>query len=145
MDFFEDSLPVQDPATSLSKRAARRIIQRTFVLMGKDKVLRQLIRECQMTTLWIIEDWNFEWTLYLDRGKFELERRPAKHPHLTLTWTTAEEFFRQVDRPANSEIQVQILPETQPRRFIATLLRGFFFNLRHVLAHPVDALGESLL
>jgi len=50
----EETLPLQDPATSLSKRAARRIIQRTFVIMGKDKVLRQLIRESEITTVWMI-------------------------------------------------------------------------------------------
>jgi len=141
----EATLPLQDPATSLSKRAARRIIQRAFVLMGKDKVLRQQIRESQITTLWIVEDWDLEWTVFLHRGKFELERRPAKHPHVTLSWPTAEEFFRQVDRSGDANVQVQILPEQEHRRFFETLLRGFFSTLRHVLANPVDALGESLL
>jgi hypothetical protein len=141
----EATLPLQDPATSLSKRAARRIIQRAFVLMGKDKVLRQQIRESQITTLWIVEDWDLEWTVFLHRGKFELERRPAKHPDVTLSWPTAEEFFRQVDRSGDANVQVQILPEQEHRRFFETLLRGFFSTLRHVLANPVDALGESLL
>jgi hypothetical protein len=141
----EEALPVQDPATSLSKRAARRIIQRTFVLMGRDKVLKQQIRESEITTLWMIEDWELEWTVFLRRGRFELERRPAKHPDVTLSWPTAEEFFRQVDRCGNTEIQFQILPEQERRRFFETLLRGFFSTLRHVLANPVDALGESLL
>jgi hypothetical protein len=141
----EATLPLQDPATSLSKRAARRIIQRAFVLMGKDKVLRQQIRESQITTLWIVEDWDLEWTVFLHRGKFELERRPAKHPDVTLSWPTAEEFFRQVDRSGDANVQVEILPEQEHRRFFETLLRGFFSTLRHVLANPVDALGESLL
>jgi hypothetical protein len=141
----EATLPLQDPATSLSKRAARRIIQRTFVLMGKDKVLRQQIRESQITTLWIVEDWDLEWTVFLQRGKFELERRPAKHPDVTLSWPTAEEFFHQVDRSGDANVQVQVLPEQEHRRFFETLLRGFFSTLRHVLANPVDALGESLL
>src|SRR5271165_921091 len=141
----EETLPLQDPATSLSKRAARRIIQRTFVVMGKDKVLRQQIRESRITTLWIVEDWELEWTVFLDRGKFEFERRPAKHPDVTLSWPTAEDFFRQVDRSGEADVQVQILPEQGRRRFLETLLRGFFACLRHVLANPVDALGESLL
>lgn len=141
----EDALPLQDPATSLSKRAARRIIQRTFVLMGKDKALRQQIREARITTLWIVEDWELEWTVFLHRGKFEMERRPAKHPDVTLTWPTAEEFFRQVDRSGEANVQVQIIPEQEHRRFFETLLRGFFACLRHVLSNPVDALGESLL
>jgi hypothetical protein len=141
----EETLPLQDPATSLSKRAARRIIQRTFVLMGKDKVLRQQIRESHITTLWIVEDWELEWTVFLHRGRFEIERRPAKHPDVTLSWPTAEEFFRQVDRSGDANVQVQIFPAQEQRRFFQTLLRGFFACLRHVLADPVDALGESLL
>jgi hypothetical protein len=141
----EETLPLQDPATSLSKRAARRIIQRTFVLMGKDRILRQQIRESRITTLWIVEDWELEWTVFLHRGKFELERRPARHPDVTLSWPTAEDFFRQVDRTGDANVEVQILPEQEHRRFLETLLRGFFAYLRHVLANPVDALGESLL
>ena len=141
----EETLPLQDPATSLSKRAARRIIQRTFVLMGKDKVLRQQIRESEITTVWIIEDWELEWTVLLHRGKFEFERRQSKHPDVTIAWPTAEEFFHQVDRSGDANVQAQILPDQEHRRFFETLLRGFFSYLRRVLTNPVDALGESLL
>ena len=141
----EETLPRQDPANSLSKRAARRIIQRAFVLMGRDKVLRQQIRESEITTLWIVEDWEMEWTVFLRRGRFEIERRPAKHPDVTLTWPTAQEFFEQVDRSGEANVKVQILPAQERRRFFETLLRGFFACLRHVLANPVDDFGESLL
>jgi hypothetical protein len=141
----EEKLPPQDPATSLSKRAARRIIQRAFVLMGRDKGLRQQIRESEITTLWIVEDWQMEWTVFLHRGRFEIERRPAKHPDVTLAWPTAEEFFQQVDRSGEANVKVQILPAQERRRFFETLLRGFFACLRHVLANPVDDFGESLL
>lgn len=141
----EETLHLQDPATSLSKRAARRIIQRAFVLMGRDKVLRRLIRECEITTLWVVEDWQMEWTAIFHRGKFEVERRPAKHPDVTLSWPTAEEFFRQVDRAAGAEVEVEMVPPHHHRRLFEPLLRGFFANLRHVLANPVDDVGESLL
>ena len=141
----EETSNRQDPATSLSKRAARRIIQRAFVLMGRDKVLRGLIRECEIITLWAVEDWQMEWTVFLHRGKFEVERRPAKHPEVTLSWTTAEEFFRQVDHTDGADVKVQILPPKEHRRFFDTLLRGFFTSLRHVLSNPVDDAGESLL
>ncbi len=141
----EEALPLQDPAASLSKRAARRIIQRAFVLMGRDKVLRSHIREAEITTLWIVEDWELEWTVFFRRGRFEVERRPAKHPDVTLAWPTAEEFFRQVDRPSDANVQVQILPPQERRRYFETLLRGFFTCLRHVLANPIDDVGESLL
>jgi len=76
-----------------SKRAARRILQRAFVLTGRDRPLRQHIREARFTTLWILEDWDLAWTVIFDRGKIEFERRPAKHPDLTLSWPTANDLF----------------------------------------------------
>jgi hypothetical protein len=76
-----------------SKRAARRILQRAFVLAGRDRPLRQHIREDRFTTLWILEDWDLAWTVIVERGKIEFERRPAKHPDLTFSWPTADEFF----------------------------------------------------
>ena len=76
-----------------SKRAARRILQRAFVLTGRDRQLRQHIREARLTTLWILEDWDLVWTVTIDHGKIEFERRPAKHQDLTLSWQTASEFF----------------------------------------------------
>jgi len=141
----EDGRDLQDPATTLSKRAARRIIQRAFVLMGRDKILRLFIRESQITTLWVIEDWEMEWTVFLHRGKFEMERRPAKHPDITLTWPTAEVFFHQVDSPGNTLREVRIDPPVEHNRFFETLLRGFFTSLYHVLSNPFDDVGESLL
>ena len=141
----DETLPLQDPATSLSKRAARRIIQRAFVLMGRDKGLRQRIRESEIVTLWIVDDWEMEWTVFLRRGKFEVERRPDKHPDVTLSWPTAQEFFQQVDRTGEAMVQVQIQPAQTQRRFLETLLRGFFACLRRVLANPVDDVGESLV
>jgi len=76
-----------------SKRAARRILQRAFVLTGRDRPLRQHIREARFTILWVLEDWDLVWTVIIDRGKIEFARRPAKHPELTLSWRTASEFF----------------------------------------------------
>jgi hypothetical protein len=144
-DFPDEPPATQDPATSLSKRAARRIIQRAFVLMSRDKVLRQHIRDAETVTLWIVEDMQMEWTVLFHRGRFEVERRPAKHPDVTLTWATAEEFFQQVDRSAETPVQVQIDPVPERRRHWDILLRGFFSYLRQVLANPVDDVGESLL
>jgi len=60
------------------KRAARRIIQRAFVLMGRDKVLRHQIRESESTTLWIVEDWEWSGPCSPPR-QFEIERRPASN------------------------------------------------------------------
>ncbi len=129
----------------LSKRAARRIIQRAFVLMGRDKSLRRHIREAELTTLWILEDWELAWTVFLHRGRFEVERRPAKHPDVTLTWATAEEFFCPNEPSGDSAPQVRLDPAEGQRRFFEPLLRGFFNSLHHVLRNPVDDTGESLL
>ncbi len=114
-------------------------------MMGRDKALRRQIRESEIITLWIVEDWELEWTVFLHRGKFEVERRPAKHPDVTLTWNTAEEFFQQANRPSGVDTVVQIAPLQDRRRFFETLLRGFFTYLRHVLENPVDDVGESLI
>jgi len=81
-----------------SKRAARRILQRAFVLTGRDRALRQHIREARFTTVWILEDWDLVWTVIIDRGKIDFERRPARHPDLTLTWPTAVDFFSSASR-----------------------------------------------
>ena len=129
----------------LSKRAARRIIQRAFVLMGREKSLRQHIRGVELTTLWVLEDWDLEWTVDLRRGRFKVGRRPAKHPDVTLTWATAQEFFRPDDPAGDGARQVRLEPAPGQRRFFEPLLRGFFNSLRHVLRHPVDDTGESLL
>jgi hypothetical protein len=141
----EGTVARQDPASTLSKRAARRIIQRAFVLMGRDKALRHQIREADIITLWIVEDWQMEWTVFLRRGRFEVERRPAKRPDVTFAWPTAEQFFQQVDVPGHENVQVEILAGQEHPRFFQSLLRGFFACLRHVLANPIDDVGESLL
>jgi hypothetical protein len=138
-------LETENPGTTLSKRAARRIIQRAFVLMGREKPLRQQIRESELATLWIIQDWELEWSVFLHHGKFKVERRPAKHPDVTLTWATARMFFEQAEQPDATLDQVRIIPAQERQRFFETLLRGFFTCLRHVLSNPVDDQGKSLL
>jgi hypothetical protein len=155
-----------------SKRAARRIIQRAFVLTGRDRKLRQHLREVRLTTLWILEDWDLVWTVIIDRGKMEFERRPAKHPDLALTWPTAHEFFScaslpvgakqgmshglcfqsEISRSARSD-RASALPEStlesvgniEQRRVASHLLNSFLGYLGHVLRNPVDGAGESLL
>ena len=132
-------------SAKLSKRAARRIIQRAFVLMGREKSLRQHIRETELTTLWVLEDWDLAWTVVLRRARFEVERRPARHPDVTLTWPTAEEFFLRAEQAGAGAPPVNLLPAEGHRLFFEPLLRGFFKALRHVLENPVDDVGESLL
>ena len=128
-----------------SKRASRRLIQRAFVLLGRDKQMRQHIREARLSSLWVIEDMGLTWTVVLDRGKFEFERRPAKNPDARLSWDTSEEFFRKAAGLASDEETLHWEGTPQMRRFFEPILRGLFESLQHVLAYPVDDMGESLL
>jgi hypothetical protein len=128
-----------------SKRAARRILQRAFVLTGRDRQLRQHIREARLTTLWILEDWDLVWTVIVDRGKIEFERRPAKRPDLTLNWQTANEFFSCSREGISPENRLELAGDLELRRVASNLLKCFFGYLGHVLRNPVDGAGESLL
>jgi hypothetical protein len=128
-----------------SKRAALRILQRAFVLTGRDRQLRQHIREARFTTLWVLEDWDLVWTVIIDRGKIEFERRPAKHPDLTLSWQTANEFFSCARESASPESCLELAGNLELRRVASNLLKCFLGHLGHVLRNPVDGAGESLL
>ena len=133
------------PSRSISKRAARRLIQRAFVLAGRDKRVRQHLREAHLTTLWTIQDWDLAWTVALQRGRLKFERRPAKQPDLSLTWGTAAEFFGQVEARFPAEGVFELAGSKELRRFCGPVLNGFFSSLRHVLSNPVDDKGESLV
>ncbi len=128
-----------------SKRAARRILQRAFVLTGRDRQLRQHIREAHLTTLWIVEDWDLVWTVTIDRGKIEFERRPARHPDLTLSWQTASEFFSCAREGTLPESRLELAGNLELQRVASNLLKCFLGHLGHVLRNPVDGAGESLL
>ena len=135
----------QESSLPLSKRAARRILQRAFVLTGRDRQLRQHIREARLTTLWILEDWGLVWTVIIDRGKIEFGRRPAKHPDLTLSWQTANEFFSYAREDTSRESRLELAGNLELQRIASNLLKCFFGYLGHVLRNPVDGAGESLL
>jgi hypothetical protein len=128
-----------------SKRAALRILQRALVLTGRDRQLRQHIREARLTTLWVLEDWALVWTVIIDRGKIEFERRPAKHPDLTLSWQTADRFFSCARESASPGSGLELAGSLELRRVASNLLRCFFGHLANVLRNPVDGAGESLL
>ncbi len=129
----------------LSKRAARRLIQRAFVLVGRDRRVREHIRAARIITLWVLGDWRFFWTVELDRGKIHFERRPAKRPDLILTWQSAEGFFRQIEDGKAGQEGVEIEGDHELRRAFEPVLKAFFTSLGGLLRHPVDEDGESLL
>lgn len=152
-------------ASPLSKRAARRLIQRAWVLTGRDRKLRQHIRELKLTTLWTIDDWGLAWTVSFERGRIEFDRRPAKRPHATFVWTSADEFFRRVDRgglieamqaeaaragesPQAEETareRVRCQGRSPAERALEPVCRVFTDMLREVLQNPFDENGDPLV
>ncbi len=129
----------------LSRRAARRLIQRAFVLAGRDRHVRQQIREAQIVSLWLIEDWGFDWTVLLDRGHVHFERRPAKRPDVTLTWRAAEGFFRQVEAGSLTPDELQHRGPAVSRRMLDSVCQAFCASFQQVLQNPVDENGDPLV
>lgn len=127
-----------------SKRAARRMIQRAVVLTGREKAVRQHIREARLITLWVVEDWKLAWTVELDRGRVHFGRRPARHPDMSFTWRTAEGFFRQVETGVAPESDFEASGNLDLRRFSEPVFRAFSKALRIVLRYPFDDAGNRL-
>lgn len=130
---------------ALSKRAARRLIQRAFVLVGRERSVRQHLREANVTTLWVLEDWGLEWTVVLNHGKLEFRRGQAGEPRLTFVWRTAEEFFSQIEGGLIAEGAFECLGSPALRKFSEPVYAAFAASLRAVLANPVDDEGERLV
>ena len=131
--------------TLLSRRAARRLIQRAFVIAGRDRNVRQQIREVRFTTLWILEEWDFAWSVFLDRGKLTFERRPARRPDATLTWPTASEFSAQIEQGNLRGEGWRYEGPAELRRISEPLFRVFAQALSAVLENPVDENGDPLV
>ena len=129
---------------SISKRAARRLIQRALVLVGRDRTVRQHIREAQVKMLWVLADWQFGWTVRLHRGKVLFDRRPARKPHLTLTWPSAKDFFKDIDEGRTVDATLQLEGDLQLRRYSEVILRTFSRLLGQVMRHPFDDAGNPL-
>ncbi len=129
----------------LSKRAARRLIQRACVLAGRDKHVRAHIREAHLATLWVLEDWEMSWTVVISRGRIEFDRRPTKRPDLTLTWRNASDFFARAETGAATSHTEAVEGDPALHKFIDPVSKAFFRALASVLRYPVDDTGESLL
>lgn len=140
-DISEDG-PVEPSA--ISKRAARRLIQRALVLAGRDAHLHALIREAEVVTRWTLEDWDLEWSVILKRGKVTYDRRPARQPDSILIWPVALEFFAEAETGFRQERHPAILENAELAKFLIPLARTFFRQLRHVLQFPVDEAGTRL-
>ena len=130
---------------ALSKRAARRAIQRAFVLVGRDRRICQHLREADLTTLWLLEDWGLEWTVVLDHGRLEFHRGRVGKPNLTFAWRTAEAFFSQIETGRPVEGAFEWVGDAGWKKLSEPLYDAFCGSLRGVLHHPIDDAGERLL
>jgi hypothetical protein len=129
----------------LSKRAARRLIQRAFVLAGRDRNVRQHTREIELASVWVIEDWGLEWTVLIRRGRLEFERRPARNPDLRVAWATAEAFFGPIRGQSSTKTQCEYEGVAEARRVWETVYHAFRTALSDLLRNPVDEDGTSLV
>lgn len=129
---------------SLSKRAARRLIQRALVLTQRDRHVRQQIREASVNTLWVLVDSNFEWTVAIAHGKIEFDRRRVKRPDLILTWATSDGFFQQAQSVTLDENSFERTGTREAWQTSEPVVRGFFQKLEAVLRRPVDENGVRL-
>lgn len=142
---YDNELETAPASFPFSKRAARRMIQRAFVLVGRDRNVRQHLREIRLETLWVLEDWNFAWSITLDRGKIRFDRRPAKRPGLTLTWPAAEEFFHGIEAGRLGAPAIEPAGGQDLRRIFDLLCRSFAQALFAVLKNPFDEAGNRLV
>lgn len=140
----ESEHPREIPAT-LSKRGARRVIQRAVVLMGRDKALRQKLRSVQLTTRWMIEDWGSEWTIIVDQGHIEFHRGHVGKAQVSILWKTGEDFLAHLEAKSMPADEFELECEPALRRVVDLLFQTFTVTLRSVLADPVDDDGVRLV
>ena len=130
---------------SISKRAARRLIQQAFVLTARERSVRQHIREARIETLWVLEDWNFAWTVSIDRGKIRFDRRPTRAPDVTLTWPDAAEFLTAAQEGRMADDSRVLAGDPASRAYAETVYRSFCRSLEQVIKYPVDDAGNPLM
>ena len=130
---------------ALSKRAARRIIQRAWVLTGRDRRVRQHLRSAGFSALWTLEDWNFTWTVVFDRGRVEFDRRPTKKPDVTFTWQRAADFFTEIESGNRAAQGFRTEGDPALLRICEPAYKTFSKMLQALLQQPVDENGMSLV
>ena len=141
----EQSRESEVVAPALSKRGARRVIQRAFVLVGRERAIRQHVREVELNTQWAIEDWGLEWTVVIDHGRLEFHRGHVGEPQVSYLWETGEEFLGQVESGRAPRDDFQMVADPIWRRVVDPVFNSFLTTLRAVLADPIDDDGVRLL
>lgn len=130
--------------SSLSKRGARRVIQRAVVLLGRDKAFRQKVRTVQMNSRWSVEDWDLEWTVIVAQGRMEFHRGRTGRAHTHLRWKTGEDFLKQVELGRTPGDGFELECPAAEKALVESLLARFCATLKSVLADPVDDDGVRL-
>jgi hypothetical protein len=130
---------------SLSKRGARRVIQRAFVLMGRNKALRQKLRSVSLTTRWVVEDWGLEWSVILEKGHVEFHRGHVGKPQVNVVWSTGDQFLAHLESGISPAEGFEFDCEPDARRTMEVILQTFPVTLRNVLADPIDDDGVRLV
>jgi hypothetical protein len=130
---------------AFSKRAARRIIQRACVLTGRDRHVRQHLRHAGFSSLWVLEDWNFTWTVVFDRGRIKFDRRPTKKPDVTFIWQRAATFFARIEGTVWAEPTCHAEGDPALLRLCEPVCQTFAKTLGALLRQPVDENGMPLV
>jgi hypothetical protein len=129
----------------ISKRGARRVIQRAFVLVGREKAIRQHLREAELTSHWSLDDWGLEWTVILDHGTLEFHRGRVGRADAKYAWSSAASFFAQVKNGFTPTEGLALECHTDCARTLELVFAAFQAALRRVLRDPVDDAGDPLL
>ena len=130
--------------TSLSKRGARRVIQRAHVLIGRDKGFRQRTRGLALNTQWTIEDWDLEWTALLAEGRLESYRGHTGRPQISFRWKTGEDFMSHVESGRTPGDGFRLECQAADKVVAELLLARFCATLKSVVINPVDDAGVRL-
>ncbi|HUI44184.1 MAG TPA: hypothetical protein VL523_19635 [Terriglobia bacterium] len=129
----------------ISKRAAQRLIQRALVLAGRSRIVHQHIREADLTSVWVIEDWRLAWAVTIRRGELDFDRRLPRRPDIRVSWATAAAFFGEGETPTRNNFQPQYEGPAGARRTWDVVQRAFQSALRELLQNPIDGDGRSLV
>lgn len=132
-------------ARDISKRGARRLIQRAFVLVGREKAIRQHLREVELVSHWALEDWGLEWTVVLDHGAVEFHRGRVGRANVKYSWPSAASFFAQLRNGVAPTEDLALESHPAHARTLEPVFAAFQAALRKVLLDPVDDSGDPLL
>jgi hypothetical protein len=134
-----------EPFPALSKRGARRVIQRAFVLVGRDRAIRQNLRKVELNIHWTIQDWELDWTVFIDRGRLEFHRGHVGKAQVHYVWQTGEDFLGQIATRVMPKDGFELVCDPAWRRVVEPVFNAFCAALHAVLRDPADDEGEPLL